>query len=559
MAGGSSSAYPSGNYFPAASTFLTQFVSASTGDFRLASTSLYNNKATDGKDIGADLGALQLAQQAGTPSGDPAGDAGDDDPDPPPPPSANQPPVANAGGPYTGTAGAQLAVNGSRSTDAEAPLVRYDWHFREDILLRAADVPAANLHGRFRRVGATGAAGGIAIENPNAGEAKKSTALASPANYVDISFEAGSGVPYYVWLRMKAAGDSNANDSLFVQFSGAVNAGGTSIYKIGTTSGMAVVLEKCDGAGRLGWGWNDSGWCAPAAPIYFKTAGPQTLRIQQREDGIMFDQIVISAAAYAAKSPGTLKVDTTILPTTLGAETGITATHTYKKAGVYPVRLWVTDSVGQEASAATTATIATASAGLPPAPQTAAEVVLHAADVPIADINGRWRRVSVSSAASGVALENTDLGEPKRTTALASPANFVDLKFTAEAGVPYSLWVRMRAAGNYYANDSLFVQFDGSVTGSGSATHRIGTSSAIAVVLEDCDGAGRSGWGWNDGGWCGIGAPVYFKASGPQRMRVQQREDGVTFDQVVLSAGEYRAESPGQLKNDDTIVDDGSV
>jgi hypothetical protein len=52
---------------------------------------------------------------------------------------------------------------------------------------------------------------------------------------------------------------------------------------------------------------------------------------------------------------------------------------------------------------------------------------------------------------------------------------------------------------------------------------------------------------------------VYFKASGPQRMRVQQREDGVTFDQVVLSAGEYRAESPGQLKNDDTIVDDGSV
>jgi hypothetical protein len=266
--------------------------------------------------------------------------------------------VAKAGGPYSATAGTAFTVNGSGSTDAEAPLVRYDWHFREDILLRAADVPAANLKGRFRRVSVSGAAAGTAIENPDAGEAKKSAALATPANYVDISFEAGAGVPYYVWLRMKAARDSSANDSLYVQFSNAVNAGGTSIYKIGTTSGLPVVLEKCDGAGRLGWGWNDSGWCEQGDPIYFKTAGPQTLRIQQREDGIMFDQIVISAAAYTAKSPGLLKSDTTVVPTTLGADTGITASHTYKKPGTYPVRLWVTDSVGQESTAATTVSVA---------------------------------------------------------------------------------------------------------------------------------------------------------------------------------------------------------
>jgi len=419
----------------------------------------------------------------------------------------------------------------------------------------------ANLTGRFRRVSVSGASGGIAIENPDAGEAKKATALSTPANYVDISFEAGAGVPYYVWLRMKAAGDSAANDSLYLQFSNAVNASGTSIYKIGTTSGLPVVLEKCEGAGRLGWGWNDSGWCEPGDPIYFKTAGPQTIRVQQREDGLMFDQIVISAAAYAAKSPGLLKSDSTIVTRTLGADTGITASHTYKKPGTYPVRLWVTDSVGQESSAVTTVTVGAATAGgsTPPPATADAEVVLHAAHAAAEDISGRWRRVTVSGAASGVALENTDQGDAKKATALATPVNYVDLRFNAQAGMPYWMWVRMRAANDAAANDSLFVQFSGAVTSSGSSTHRIGTTSARAVVLEDCDGAGRSGWGWNDSGWCGMGVPVYFKASGPQTLRIQQREDGVMFDQIVLSADEYAGESPGALKNDGTILDAGSL
>jgi hypothetical protein len=255
-----------------------------------------------------------------------------------------------------------------------------------------------------------------------------------------------------------------------------------------------------------------------------------------------------------------LKVDTTILPTTLGADTGMMATHTYKNPGVYPVRLWVTDSVGQESSAATTVNVAAAAAGgSAPPPPNAAEVVLYAADVPAADIGGRWRRVSVSSAAAGVALDNTNLGEAKITTPLASPANYVDLRFNAQAGIPYWMWMRMRAKDNGYANDSVYVQFSGSVTSAGSSTHRIGTTSALAVVLEDCDSAGRSGWGWNDGGWCSTGAPIYFSTSGAQTLRVQQREDGVMFDQIALSPREFAGESPGSLRNDTTILDDGSL
>ena len=361
LAGGSASAYPTGNYFPPASEFLSQFVGAATGNWALASTSTYNNRATDGTDIGANTGSLSMARSAGSATvvDTATGDEDEEEPPPPPsPPPANQAPVANAGGPYTATVGTAFTVNGGGSSDAEAPLVRYDWHFGEDIVLRAADVPAANFHGtRFRRVSVSGAAGGIAIENANIGEAKRVTAYSSPNSYVELTFEAGSGVPYSIWVRMKASGNASSNDSLHLQFDRSVNASGSAIHRIGTSKSMPVVLENCSDAGLNGWGWNDGGWCEVGAPVYFQAAGRQRLRIQQREDGVMFDQIVISSNAHSSRSPGVLKVDTTIVPTTLGADTGITAAHAWRRRGTYPLRLWVTDSVGQEATASTTVTV----------------------------------------------------------------------------------------------------------------------------------------------------------------------------------------------------------
>ena len=64
MAGGAASKYPVDNFFPATSTFLTQFVDASLGDYRLASTSPYNNAGTDGTDVGADILQLRAVQSS---------------------------------------------------------------------------------------------------------------------------------------------------------------------------------------------------------------------------------------------------------------------------------------------------------------------------------------------------------------------------------------------------------------------------------------------------------------------------------------------------------------
>ncbi len=71
MVAGSSSQYPTGNFFPG--TFNdVGFVSLSGGDYRLSSTSPYKNGGTDGKDIGADIAAINAAltgSEAPPPSG----------------------------------------------------------------------------------------------------------------------------------------------------------------------------------------------------------------------------------------------------------------------------------------------------------------------------------------------------------------------------------------------------------------------------------------------------------------------------------------------------------
>ena len=50
------------------------------------------------------------------------------------------------------------------------------------------------------------------------------------------------------------------------------------------------------------------------------------------------------------------------------------------------------------------------------------------------------------------------------------------------------------------------------------------------------------------------GPPIYFKTTGPQRIRVQVREDGLAIDQIVLSPDTYLTTSPGATKNDITIL-----
>jgi hypothetical protein len=177
---------------------------------------------------------------------------------------------------------------------------------------------AAKSAGQFHVDPDTTAAGRSAEHQPDLGAAKVAAPLAAPANYFDLSFNADSGTAYRVWIRAKAERNAYTNDSVYLQFSQSVTATGAQVYRVGTTSAAIFVLEDCSGCVISGWGWTDNGYGLGVlgAPIYFGKSGPQTLRVQAREDGISIDQIVLSAEKYLTKAPGAVRSDATILPRT---------------------------------------------------------------------------------------------------------------------------------------------------------------------------------------------------------------------------------------------------
>jgi endonuclease/exonuclease/phosphatase family metal-dependent hydrolase len=380
-----------------------------------------------------------------------------------------------------------------------------------EVVLYASEAP---VKAGWSIVADSTAAGGARLANSNLGAPKLLSPLQNPSKYFEMNFSAQAGAPYRLWIRGKAANNDWANDSAFVQFSGSVDAGGAAAYRIGTTSATTINLEDASGSGLSGWGWQDNGWgVGVMGPlIYFSSTGSQTIRVQVREDGLSIDQIVLSPQTYVSASPGALKNDTTILP----------------ESGTPP----------------------------PPPPSGTSNIVIWASDVPIGGISGNWSRGFDFSAAGQTPLVNPDAGAPKLSQALANPTNYFDMTFAAQSGIPYRLWVRGKAQGNSPYNDSVFVQFSGSVDAGGAAAFRIGTTSSTTINIEDGMGTSLSDWGWQDNGWgVGVMGPlIYFQSAGTQTLRVQVREDGISIDQIVLSPQAYLSSSPGALKNDTVIL-----
>jgi phosphatidylserine/phosphatidylglycerophosphate/cardiolipin synthase-like enzyme len=381
-----------------------------------------------------------------------------------------------------------------------------------DIILYASRAPV--VQGAWRLAADASAAAGSRLGIPDAGTAKVAIASPDPADYFELTFNAEAGRAYRLWIRGRADNNHWANDSAHVQFSDTVDAAGQPVWRIGTSTSTEFSIENGTGAGLSGWGWQDNGYGTMGPLVYFVGTGAHTLRVQRREDGLWIDQIVLSPEKYLNTPPGAGKKDMTIL--------------------------------------------SESDAPPPPPPQPVSEVVLYASEAAVTGT--AWVVAEDSTAAGGALLVNPDAGQPKIETALASPSSYFELSFHAEANTGYRLWIRGRARNNSWANDSVFVQFSDSRSVSGAPTYRFGTTDAAWVGIEDCSGCGLAGWGWQDNAYGpdreGAGGPplLYFDTGGVHTLRVQQREDGISIDQIVLSAGQYLNTSPGALKNDATIL-----
>jgi regulation of enolase protein 1 (concanavalin A-like superfamily) len=191
------------------------------------------------------------------------------------------------------------------------------------------------------------------------------------------------------------------------------------------------------------------------------------------------------------------------------------------------------------------------SGGSPP-PATS-DVVIYAEDVTA--LRGSWTTGNDATAADGWRLTTPNVGIANTPNALASPTDYFDVTFSAAAGVPYTLWLRMQATNNDKLNDSVWVQFS-DATSNGSAVYPLNTMSGLLVNLAtDGTGGSLNGWGWqNSAYWLSQATTVVFSTSGTHILRVQVREDGVSIDQIVLSSSTYLKSPPGSPTNDSTIV-----
>jgi PKD repeat protein len=345
--GGPASAYPTGNFFPPSIDDVL-FVDSSNGNYRLMSGSPYKNGGTDGRDIGADQDAILAA-------------IGNE-------PPSNQPPHVSITASTTSGAAPLNIDFTANASDSGGTIISYNWDFGDgqtsslssvshsyhssgmfnarvtvtdnlgasaaasigisvtspplppgsEVVLHTARL--ATLGGRWSPTPDSTAASSGCLWNPDAGAPKLTTPLAQPVDYFEMSFYALAGLPYRLWIRGKAENDSPYNDSVFVQFSQSVDASGVPVFRIGTTDATTVNLEDCFGCGLHGWGWQDNGWgIGVMGPlIYFSATGPETIRVQVREDGLRIDQIVLSPQLYLNASPGALKDDVRILPESSG-------------------------------------------------------------------------------------------------------------------------------------------------------------------------------------------------------------------------------------------------
>jgi hypothetical protein len=379
------------------------------------------------------------------------------------------------------------------------------------IVLWTADVPPHAVYGDWVRAADVSAAGRAFLYNPDRGRAKVAPALAAPTSYFDMGFTATAGVPYHLWVRTRAQNDDASNDSVHVQFSHALSATGAPFARIGTTASAEVVLQDgAAGAAPRGWGWADSSWGTLAAPIYFATSGAQRLRIQQREDGALIDQVVLSPTTYLASAPGATRDDTKILG----------------RAGASSL----------------------------PAPASPGTTVLWTANVSASNVFGNWQAIANASVAGGTALRNPNVDASKRA-ALANPSDYFETTFEARANTAYHVWLRMRAESDSLSNDSVHVQFSDAINASGAPVARIGTTGSSEFVLQaGPSGGAPHGWGWTDNGWGSAGPHWYFPTTGRHTLRVQQREDGAIVDQIVISPDAYLTRAPGWRNDDATIV-----
>ena len=183
-------------------------------------------------------------------------------------------------------------------------------------------------------------------------------------------------------------------------------------------------------------------------------------------------------------------------------------------------------------------------------------IVIYASDIPASAAHGDWSMASDATSPNGTKWVTPASGASNASAPLGSPNGLRGCDLHGQRG--HSLYAM--------ASPRSIQQFQmerlglGSVFGCASQRHGPSTrsprSSALLVnMATDSTAASDVNWGWINGCyWLSQPATVTFATSGVHTIRIQVREAGVMFDQIVLSPSTYLTAAPGGRTNDATIV-----
>jgi endonuclease/exonuclease/phosphatase family metal-dependent hydrolase len=181
-----------------------------------------------------------------------------------------------------------------------------------DVVLYPSDVTA--ISGNWARVQSASGAGITKMQSVDRGWSATDQPLANPNDYFEVTFSAPSYTKYHVWLRLRATDESKWNDSVWVQFSDALDRGGNTVYPIGSGQALLANLTTCGDCPPARWGWQDGAyWLQQENVVQFPSTGQHRIRVQTREDGVQIDQIVLSPVRFFSSAPGSVTSDGTVL------------------------------------------------------------------------------------------------------------------------------------------------------------------------------------------------------------------------------------------------------
>jgi subtilisin family serine protease/PKD repeat protein len=254
----------------------------------------------------------------------------------------NLPPVANAGGPYSGIGGAPIAFNGAGSTDPEEAPLTYSWNFGDGGT--ASGVSPTHTYAAHGTYTAT------LTVNDGLRNSAPATATVTVANRPPI---ARPGGPYTGSRNLPVALDGSTSndpdgDALTYAWTfgdGTTGAGATPMHAYATTESFTVTLVVNDGQ-------------ANSVPVTTTVDVGNTLPVANAGgpySGYRNVPVVFDGSASTDANGDALTYAWTFGDGTTG--TGVRPSHAFAALNTYPVTLVVSDGVSDSAPVTVTVSL----------------------------------------------------------------------------------------------------------------------------------------------------------------------------------------------------------